>query len=320
MGNNVFIVAEMSCNHMGEFHRAIDIIDIAADCGADAVKISIDNPDGGITIDMKSPRFFIRKGLWAGKYLHELYRDTHTPWEWVPDLMSHAKDRDIELFATVSCKAGVALCEQYGMPRYKISSYEACDIPLIREVMKTGKPIIVSCGMDWHDAWDELQGYPASFLYCVSAYPADASQFDLNMLQDLDGISDHSSGNSISLAAVALGAEIVERHIMARINTHDDIPPDADFSLDKWEFWNMVDGIREIESAMMPKQFVAPVRQFCKSLFAVEDIEKGDRFTDKNVGVIRPGDGMHPREYFRVIGMVAKSDISKGTPISESML
>ena len=318
---SVFIVAEMSCNHMGEYIKAIELIDAAADAGADAVKISLDNPDGGITIDSKLPQFLIRKGPWAGKYLYELYTETHTPWEWTGRLLNHAANKDIMLFATVSCKKGVEFCESLDMPLYKVSSYEACDIPLIREIMKTGKPVIVSCGMDWHDAWDELQGYPASFLYCVSQYPADASSFDLNALSDFDGISDHTAyGNEIVYASVALGAEIVERHIMAYPGIDQDSPPDYGFSLLPPEFEDMVTGIRNIEKAMMPKASVAPVRQFCKSLYAIQDIKKGDTFTDENVGVIRPGNGLHPREYFNVMGAVAKSDIDKGTPIKEAML
>ena len=314
---SVFIIAEMSCNHMGEYGKAIELIDAAVDAGADAVKISLDNPDGGITIDSTSPNFLIRKGPWLGKYLHELYTETHTPWEWTARLLNHAANKGITLFATVSCKKGVEFCEALNMPLYKVSSYEACDIPLIREIKKTGKPVIVSCGMDWHDAWDELQGYPASFLYCVSQYPADASSFDLSAMSDFDGISDHTAyGNEMVYAAVAMGAKIVERHIMG----YGDHPPDYDFSLDPGEFEDMVTGIRNIERAMIPKECVIPDRAFCKSLYAVKDINQGERFTDENVGVIRPGDGLHPREYFNVIGAVARADVGKGMPIVEAMV
>jgi len=313
---SVFIVAEMSCNHMGDFGKAIQLIDASADAGADAVKISLDNPDGGITINHDSKDFRIESGLWQGQTLHELYTKTRTPWDWLPDLQNHAFLRGIELFATVSCIAGVEWCEAYDMPRYKVSSYEACDIPLIREIMKTGKPIIVSCGMDWHDAWDELQGYDASFLYCVSKYPAYAEDFDLNACAEFAGISDHSCDDAIVFGAVTRGAKIVERHIML----DGDKPPDYWFSDVPEDFREMVIGIRSIESAMMPKQFKSPDKQFCKSLYAVEDIAKGEQFTSNNVRAIRPGNGMHPREYFRVVGAVAKCDIKRGTAIVEAML
>ena len=313
---SVFIVAEMSCNHMGDFDKAIQLIDASADAGADAVKISLDNPDGGITINHDSKDFRIESEPWQGQTLYELYTKTHTPWTWVPDLMKHAKKRGIELFATVSCFDGVAFCESVGMPRYKVSSYEACDIPLIREIMKTGKPVIVSCGMDWHDAWDELQGYDASFLYCVSKYPAHVEDFDLNVCAEFDGISDHSLVDAIVFGAVAQGAKIVERHIM--LGTADG--PDSCFSDVPEDFSEMVIGIRSIESAMMPKQFKSPDRQFCKSLYAVADIAKGAKFTSNNVRAIRPGNGLHPREYFRVVGCVAKCEIKRGTAIVEAML
>ena len=316
---SVFIVAEMSCNHMGDFDKAIQLIDASADAGADAVKISLDNPDGGITINYDSEDFCIESGPWQGQTLYELYYKTHTPWEWTTKLQKHAEKRGIELFATVSCIDGIKLCEHVGMPRYKVSSYEACDIPLIREIMKTGKPVIVSCGMDWHDAWDELQGYDASFLYCVSKYPAHVEDFDLNVCAEFDGISDHTEqaiDEEMVFSAVARGAKIVERHIMLP----DTDPPDAEFSECQWGFSYMVDQIRNIERAMMPKQFVAPDRQFCKSLYAVDDIAKGKQFTSNNVRAIRPGNGLHPREYFRVVGAVAKCDIKRGTAIVEAML
>ena len=316
----VYIIAEMSCNHMGSFDKAIEIIDAAANAGADAVKISLDSPDGGLTINHKSGNFMIKDGPWKGEYLHDLYARTHTPWTWAARLKAHADSLGIELFATVSCKYGVEFCEALDMPRYKVSSYEACDIPLIREIKKTGKPVIVSCGMDWHDAWDELQGYPASFLYCVSKYPATTEDFDLNVMREFDGISDHSAwSNDVAVAAVAQGAQIVERHLML-YQPFDGISPDHAFSLDVGDFGTMVSSIRRVQRMMRPKQFKRPDRQLCKSLYCVEDIKKGERFTDSNVRAIRPGNGLHPREYYRIIGLVSKCDIKRGMPIKEAMI
>ena len=314
---SVYIVAEMSCNHMGSLQTAYQLVDAAADAGADAVKISLDNPNGGITIDCHNKYFKIRSGTWKGENLHDLYMRTRTPWRWARKLKAHAEKHGIELFATVSCKDGVALCEKLGMPRYKVSSFEACDVPLIRSIRDTGKPVIVSCGADWHDAWDELQGYDASFLYCVSKYPASVEDFDLDVASDFDGISDHSLGDGIALAAVARGAKIVEKHF-----THNrwNGSPDAWFSMMPEEFEIMVDGIRGIERAMKPKASKPIDRSLCKSLFAVKDIKKGEVFTDNNIRVIRPGDGLKPKEYYRVLGCVAKVAIKRGHPIVEAML
>lgn len=313
---SVFIIAEMSCNHMGELDKALELIEQAHWAGADAVKISLDDPDGGITINHKSDDFMIKEGAFRGKYLYDLYRETHTPWDWVPELMDKADSLGIELFATVSCEKGVNFCEHLGMPRYKVSSFEACDIPLIRAIKKTGKPVIVSCGLDWDDAWDELQGYDASFLYCVSKYPASVDDFDLGACSELDGISDHTLEDWVVWGAVANGAQIVERHIMLG----NRYAPDYLWSDTARGFEVMTRGIRSLESAMLPKQFVAPDRQLCKSLYAVEDIAKGEKFTRTNMRSIRPGNGLHPREYFRVLGSIAKQDIKRGTPIVEAML
>jgi pseudaminic acid synthase len=198
-----------------------------------------------------------------------------------------------------------------------VSSFEACDVPLIRAIKDTGKPVIVSCGADWADAWDELQGYDASFLYCVSRYPAFYADFDLEVVSEFDGISDHSLGHVVALAAVARGAKIVEKHF---ILDRDNGSADAAFSMEPGEFAEMVNGIRAIEVGMIPKKSKPIDRSLCKSLFAVKDIKKGERFTDNNIGVIRPGYGLPPREYWRVLQCVARCDIKRGTPIKESML
>lgn len=313
---SVFIVAEMSCNHMGDIQTAYEIIDAAADAGADAVKISLDDPNGGITIDCHNWYFKIRSGPWKGENLYNLYKRTATPWRYAGPLKRRAERRGMELFATVSCTKGVALCGSLGMPRYKVSSYEACDVPLIRAIMKTGKPVIVSCGADWYDAWEELQGYDASYLYCVSKYPAAIEDFDFDAVAELDGISDHSLGSGVAIAAVAHGAKIVEKHLTLNRGNGS---ADASFSAEPGEFKAMVSSIRCIERVpTMPARRID--RSLCKSLFAVKDIKKGEMFTDKNIGVIRPGDGLKPREYYRVLGCKAKHAIKRGTPIKESML
>lgn len=314
---SVFIIAEMSCNHMRDFPTALKLIDAAAGAGADAVKISLDNPNGGITLPVRNKYFKIKSGPWKGEYLYDLYKRTGTPWRWVPKLKRHAERRGIELFSTVSCANGVWFCEYHGLPRYKVSSFEACDIPLLRAIKGTGKPVIVSCGADWYDAWDELQGYPASFLYCVSKYPATYEEFDLEVASKFDGISDHSVGSEIAVAAVARYAEIVEKHLTLDRGNGS---ADAAFSMEPGEFKSMVTQIRHVEQAMKPKKPKPVDRSLCKSLFAAEDIRKGERYTERNIAVVRPGYGLPPKYYYRVIGAVAKCDIAKGTPIKESML
>ena len=314
---SVFIIAEMSCNHGGDLQTAYEIIDAAAEAGADAVKISLDDPKGGITIDCRNKYFRVRSGPWKGEYLYDLYKRTATPWRWLPKLKRHADKRGVELFSTVSCARGVAFCEYHGLKRYKVSSFEACDIPLLRAIKDTGKPVIVSCGMGWITPWNELAKYDASFLYCVSKYPARYEDFDLGVFNGdtiFDGISDHSLGHDIPVAAVARGARIVEKHIKIKDGTAD-----AVFSMGPMEFKVMVNAIRGIERAMLFKAGRVD-RSLCKSLFAVEDIKKGEKFTEHNVKVIRPGYGLEPSEYYRVLGCVAKSDIKRGTPIKESML
>ena len=311
-----FIVAEMSCNHLGKLQTALQIIDAAADAKADAVKISIDNINGGLTINCKNEYFKIRAGTWKGENLYELYKRTITPWKWLPLLKERANKQGLELFSTVSCAMGIVWCERFDIPRYKISSFEACDVPLIGEIKKTGKPVIVSCGKDWEDAQTELYKYDASFLYCVSKYPAAVTDFDLDEATWFDGISDHSLGHTIAIAAVARGAKIVEKHLTL---SRDNGSADAAFSMEPGEFKTMVQEIRYIEHALKPKPHKVN-RELCKSIFAVRDIQKGERFTEKNIKVIRPHYGLKPKEYDKILGCIAKKKIKRGTPIKESMI
>jgi len=316
---SVFIVAEMSCNHGGDLQTAYELIDVANDAGADAVKISLDNPRGGITLPVYNKYFKMKSGPWKGEYLYDLYKRTATPWRWVPKLKKHAKRLGIELFSTVSCIQGVAFCDYHDLPRYKVSSFEACDIPLLRAIKDTGRPVIISCGADWQDGYDEMLEYEgkASFLYCVSKYPATWSDFDLWSIWKYDGISDHSLGGEVAIAAVAQGAKIVEKHLTL---SRENKTADAAFSMEPEEFKSMITQIRHIETAMLPKRKKAVDRSLCKSLFAAEDIRAGERYTERNIAIVRPGYGLPPKEYYRVIGEIAKCDIKKGTPIKEGML
>lgn len=310
-----FIVAELSCNHLGSLDRALLMIETAAMCGANAVKIQTDNPDGGITIDCDNKYFTIQDGPWKGRTLYDLYRETYTPWEWTGSLQEKARECGVELFTTVSCLTGL-LCmeEMYDMPAYKISSFEVTDVPLIREVWKTGKPIIFSDGCsDGYDiAWAYYHSKWAT-LNCVSQYPADPAEYQL--FQHPHGISDHTTTNTAAIVAVARGAKIVEKHFTMNRELGG---PDSGFSAEPGEFREMVNQIRIVETmGTRPRKID---RTFCKSLFVVQDIKAGERYTKENIGVIRPGHGMHPKHYDRVIGLTAKQDVSRGTPLKESML
>ena len=318
--NPCFIIAELSCNHRGKYTLAEELVRTAADSGADAVKLQTDNPDGGITIDCDNEHFQIKDGPWKGRTLYDLYKETYTPWEWTVPLMDLANSLGMELFSTPSCIPGVDFLEGCGVPAYKVSSFEVTDAPLLRRMAETGKPVLVSlgCYQDSEDAEavelvmaDEV---PRVFLRCVSQYPAPPGAF--NLCEWVEGISDHSLGNEISIAAVALGAQVVERHLMLGAHYGG---PDVGFSLDPWEFKQMVTGIRNVEAAMRYSERQVD-RTFCKSLFAVKDIKAGERFTKDNVGVIRPGAGMHPKHYDRVLQCRAKANIPRGTPLGKAML
>lgn len=317
--NPCFIVAELSCNHLGRYDLAEELVRAAAECGADAVKIQTDNPDGGITINCDNEHFQIKDGPWARRTLYDLYTETYTPWEWTVPLMDLANALGMELFSTPSCIPGVDFLEKCGVPAYKVSSFEVTDGPLLRRIVGTGKPVFMSNGC--YDMNEDL-AFPcdAIALECVSRYPAASSDFNLSdnktMPDWLYGISDHSMGNEISIAAVARGAKAVERHLM--LDDHA-TGPDAGFSINEGKFKQMAQAIRNVEAAMKwaPRKVD---RTFVKSLFAVQDILAGERFTKDNVGVIRPGAGLHPKHYERVLQCRAKEDILRGTPMREDML
>ena len=318
-GEPCYIVAELSCNHRGSLAIAEEMIRVAAACGANAVKLQTDNPDGGITINCGNKFFRMRDGPWRGRTLYDLYYETYTPWFWLPTLRREAAHCGVELFSTPSCLAGATFLHENNMPAYKISSFEITDLPLIRQVASYGKPIILSDGCaqggDIQEAIGAIhaaQNYSVAVLNCASQYPADASDFNLPEIRSENlGISDHSKGNEITLAAVALGAKIVERHFTLSRNNDG---PDASFSLEPSEFAEMVSQIRSVEAALKPKT-LNKSHKYCKSIFVVHDIAKGEKLTTQNLGIIRPGAGLHPREWGRVLGMTATKDLESGQPL-----
>jgi pseudaminic acid synthase len=330
--NPVYIVAEMSANHSQDFGQAVQIIHAAKDAGADAVKLQTYTPDT-ITIDCNNEYFRIGKGtIWAGRTLYDLYKEAYTPWEWQPKLKEVADDLGLDLFSSPFDHTAVDFLETMGVPAYKIASFELVDLPLIRRVAQTGKPIIMSTGMAALAEIDEAVhtareagATQIALLKCTSAYPAAPEEMNLRTIPHLSeafqvpaGLSDHTLGIAIPVVAVALGACIVEKHFTLSRS----IPgPDSSFSLEPEEFKAMVKAIRTTEKALgkinyeiTPKEAVS--RAFRRSLFIVKDMKADEKFTEENVRSIRPGYGLPTRYLNSIIGRKAVKNIKMGTPLS----
>jgi N-acetylneuraminate synthase len=331
-GQNVYIIAELSGNHNQSFDEAVRIIEAARDAGADAVKLQTYTPD---TITFRSDRecFQVKGGtLWDGRTLYELYAEAHTPWEWQPKLKQVANDLGLDLFSSPFDSTAVEFLEEMNVPAYKVASFELVDIPLIQKIARTGKPLIMSTGMATLEEIDEaLQaayGAGASdiaLLKCTSAYPALPEEMNLRTIPELArkfevpvGLSDHTMGIVVPVAAVALGACIIEKHITMSRSVKG---PDVAFSLEPHEFKAMVDAVRVAEKALGRPEFGASAHEqsslvFRRSLFVVQDVKKGEVFNSTNVRSIRPAHGLHARHLREVIGKRAAQDIERGTPLS----
>ncbi|MDA8162359.1 MAG: pseudaminic acid synthase [Desulfobacteraceae bacterium] len=330
-GHPVYIVAEISANHNQDISQAIRLVEAAKESGADAVKLQTYTPDT-LTIDCNNEFFLIRGNIWAGKTLYDLYREAYTPWEWHPRLKNVAEGLGMGFFSTPFDGTAVDFLEQLGVPVYKVASFELIDIPLLRAVAATGKPVIMSTGMATLAEIDEavrtlLDGgsRAVALLKCTSAYPAVADDMNLMTIANLAdtfglpvGLSDHSLEIAVPVAAVTLGAVIVEKHItLSRARGG----PDSAFSLEPHEFKAMVDSVRVAERAVGHVSYSVTEgerssRVFRRSLFVVEDVSAGEFFSEKNVRSIRPGFGLHPRNIYDVIGRRAARDINRGTPLS----
>lgn len=330
-GRPPFIIAEMSANHGGDIEQAKAIISMAKKSGADAVKMQSYTPDT-ITIDHDSADFKITGGLWHGETLYSLYEKAHTPFEWHEPLFNHAKQVGITLFSAPFDVTAVELLESLNAPAYKIASLELVDIPLIEYVARTGKPIIMSTGTaDISDIERALDAVIAqgnnniALLYCVSAYPTPAKDMHLNTMVDMAkrfdvhiGLSDHSLGTNIAVAATALGACLIEKHVTLNRSNGG---PDASFSLEPSELSRLIKDTRETFEALGcvrygPKPSERPNAKFRRSLYAIRDIAEGEQFTHENTRSIRPGFGLPPYFLNEVLGACAKSAIPRGTPIS----
>ncbi len=328
-----YVVAEMSANHGRDFQRAVKIIEAAAAAGADAVKLQTYTPES-LTIDCHDHRFRIRETIWAGRTLYDLYAEAAMPWQWQPKLKQIAGKLGLVLFSTPFDSAAVDFLEQIEVPAYKVASFELVDLPLLRRVAQTGRPVILSTGMATLAEIDEAVatiraagGRQVALLKCTSAYPATAEQMNLRTVAHLAeafqvpvGLSDHGLDPAVPPAAVACGACIIEKHLTLSRNLPS---PDGPFSLEPEEFKQMVRAVHAAHAALGttrygPTDQEAAGLRFRRSLFAVEEISAGEPFTTTNVRSIRPADGLHPRHLETILGRTARVDISRGTPLDWS--
>lgn len=334
--NSVYIIAELSANHNGSLERAVESIRAVAETGADAVKLQTYTADT-LTIDCDNEYFRIGGGtLWDGRTLYDLYKEAYTPWEWHAELKAVAEQCGLEFFSTPFDETAVDFLEGLGVQRHKVASFELVDIPLLKKIGSTKKPVIMSTGMasveEIHEALDALRssGCPEiSLLKCTSSYPADPKDANLNTIQDLSerfgcrvGLSDHTMGIAVPVVSVALGACIIEKHFTL---SRADGGPDSGFSLEPAEFKEMVDAVRVAERSLGEIKYGGTEseeksKDFRRSLFVVEDIKAGEPFTPENVRSIRPGHGLMPRHLGRVLGCQASRDIPRGTPLAEEYL
>lgn len=330
VGHPAYIIAEMSANHAGSIERAKEIICAAKSAGADCIKIQTYTPDT-MTINCDNEHFQIESGTWEGENLYHLYEKAYTPWEWQKELMEEAKRIGIDFFSTPFDKTAVDFLESIGIEFYKIASFELVDIPLIKYVASKGKPIIMSTGMstlsEIEDAVQAIRDEGNDqiiLLRCASAYPAITDEMNLltmkNMGETFDvsvGLSDHSMGSVGAITAVALGANVIEKHFCLDREIEN---PDASFSMNPEEFKQMVCDVRQAEKAIGVVQY-GPTQQeessmvFRRSIFSVKDIKKGEIITEDNVKVIRPGYGLAPKYYEKILGQVALCDIRRGIPM-----
>ncbi len=334
-GYPTYIIAELSANHRHDFEQAVTILKAAKAAGADAVKLQTYTPD---TLTLKSDNecFKVTSPPWEGRTLHDLYLEACTPWDWQPRLKEIADELGLQLFSTAYDDAAVDFLQGMGVPAFKIASFEVVDLPLLRKAALTGKPIIVSTGMATLAEIDEAVrtireagGSQVALLKCTSAYPAPPEEMNLRTIPHLAdgfelpvGLSDHSLDLAVPVAAVALGACIIEKHLtMSRAAGG----PDSVFSLEPHEFRAMVQAVRSTEKALGAVHYgvsagEATSRAYRRSLFVIEDIRAEEVFTLRNVRSIRPACGLHTRYLGDIIGRQATRDIQRGTPLSWDLI
>jgi pseudaminic acid synthase len=325
-----YIVCELSGNHKGRIERAFELIDAAAATGTDAIKIQTYTPDT-LTIAHDAPEFRIRGGLWDGCTLYDLYREAYTPYEWHPALVQRARELGVTLFSTPFDESAVTLLSKLDVPAYKIASFEVVDLPLIACVARQQKPMIVSTGLASREEIGEAVAAARRngaadiiLLHCVSSYPARYEQANLRMIADLAesfgvlaGLSDHTPGTACAVAAIALGACVIEKHFTLQ---RSDGGPDAAFSLEPQEFKRLVDDCRAAWLSLGQVDYERSKDErenivFRRSLYVVEDVGAGEELTSRNVRSIRPGHGLPPKHLREVLGRRAARPLKRGEPL-----
>ena len=329
-GEPTFVTAEISANHNGSIERAKELISLAKACGADAVKIQTYTADT-ITLDVRDANFSVDGTIWAGTFLHDLYQEAQTPWEWHAELFAHAKQQQIICFSSPFDSTAIDLLEELNAPAYKIASPELVDIPLIKQAAKTGKPLIISTGMGTLEEISEAVSTVKEtgnsqiiLLKCTSAYPATIEEANLNTLPDMAsrfatvvGLSDHTLDEIVSLTAAAKGGCFIEKHFTF---SRSEGGPDATFSLEPEELRSLVTNLRQMELSLGEARYGPTEKEeislrFRKSILISKDVKKGDVLTADNVRVVRPSHGMHPRHYEEVLGKTFMNDYGKGDPL-----
>ncbi|WP_415883474.1 pseudaminic acid synthase [Neptuniibacter sp. QD34_54] len=333
IGNNQppYIIAELSANHNGSLDRAFETIDAAIAAGADAIKLQTYTADT-MTIDCDDDDFLIKGGLWDGYKLYDLYKWAETPFEWHKAMFDYARERGITVFSTPFDESAVDLLEELNAPAYKVASFELTDLPLIRYIAKTGKPIIMSTGMASKEEITEAVNAVRAegnkdlvVLHCISSYPAPMDQANLKQMSELEksykiipGLSDHTLGTTVSIAAVAMGAKVIEKHFTL---SREDKGPDSDFSIEPEELKALCAGARDCWLAQGKVGYQRQEAEkanaiFRRSIYFVNDLPAGAEITELDIRRIRPGMGLKPKFYDQLIGKKLKVPVKRGTPTS----
>lgn len=336
INEKIFIIAELSANHGHDINIAKDTIKAAKEAGADAIKIQTYTADT-LTIDCDNKYFKLDSGtIWDGRTLHELYSEAYTPWEWQRELMEYANSIGLIFFSTPFDKTAVDFLEELDVPVYKVASFEIMDIPLIEYIASKGKPMIMSTGVaslsdieEAVNACKRMGNDQIILLKCTSSYPAKIEDANLNTIPNMKetfgvevGLSDHTIGITVPVVSVALGAKVIEKHFILNKSIGG---PDASFSMEPHEFRQMVESVRDAEKALGKVDYSMNEKKMNsrllgRSLFVVEDIKAGEKFTEENVRSIRPGYGLTPKHFKEIINRKATTDIERGTPLAWNLV
>ena len=335
-GHPVFIVAELSANHLQDYDLAVKIVKAAKEAGADAIKLQTYTPDT-ITLDWDNEYFKLKQcTIWDGKTFYELYQEAYTPWDWQPKLQELANELGLIFFSSPFDQSAVDFLEKLNVPAFKVASFEITDIPLIEYVASKSKPVIISTGIATEEdiqeaikACERAGNKDIILLKCSSSYPSPLEDINLRNITYLSetfgklvGLSDHTLGISVPVASVALGACLIEKHLTLDRNQGG---PDSAFSLEPTKFEEMVKSIREVEKSLGKEEYTVTTKmeknkELSRSLFISKDIEKGEILSEENVRSVRPGYGLHPKELKNVLGKKTKDNIKKGTPLSWDLI